>query len=159
MAKNYYVSGEWNFICSVCLLEKPKNNFYIHSNGKPRKQCKACLKLRAKKYSKEERNAFIKSWVNRNKEKALDYTRTWRKNNLEYDAFRSATRRATKKQQCPRWAQKEEIKKFYLACPKGFHVDHIIPLKGQYVSGLHVLENLQYLPAKENLQKGNRYVI
>jgi hypothetical protein len=39
-----------------------------------------------------------------------------------------------------------------------FHVDHEIPLKGKYVSGLHVETNLRIIPAVENLKKGRRHV-
>lgn len=63
----------------------------------------------------------------------------------------------TKKQQAmPIWVNEKLIKEIYINCPKGYQVDHIIPLNGIEVCGLHVPWNLQYLTPKENRIKGNR---
>lgn len=40
-----------------------------------------------------------------------------------------------------------------------WHVDHVIPLKGEYVCGLHTWNNLAVIPKVENLRKGNYYSI
>ena len=65
--------------------------------------------------------------------------------------------------QKPAWADLDEIEAIYIcAAIKGFQmrspfdVDHIEPLKGEDRSGLHVQSNLQILPRKENVRKGNR---
>lgn len=83
--------------------------------------------------------------------------RDYSANNRE--VFRTHQREymARKKTQMPKWADRKAIQAFYAACPPGCEVDHIVPLKGRYVCGLHVLNNLQYLTAAENLAKGNRY--
>lgn len=57
----------------------------------------------------------------------------------------------------PSWEDKNAIKEFYKNCPDGFHVDHIIPLRGKNVTGLHTLSNLQYLSKEENMRKSNIY--
>ena len=74
-----------------------------------------------------------------------------------------------KKKRIPKWADKNHmllIKEVYeLAALRtkqfGFswHVDHIIPLNGKLVSGLHVIENLQVIPGIENIKKTNRFTI
>jgi hypothetical protein len=63
-----------------------------------------------------------------------------------------------KAQAVPTWADVHKIKEIYKNCPEGMHVDHIIPLQGRTVCGLHVETNLQYLSAKDNLIKSNSHI-
>ncbi len=72
---------------------------------------------------------------------------------------RNARRRAIERQAVPFWASLQEITDFYDKCPEGFHVDHIVPLVHEKVCGLHVLDNLQYLLAEDNLIKSNKFEV
>lgn len=75
----------------------------------------------------------------------------------ETQAGRQANYRASKLQRTPPWADLNKIKDIYDNCPEGYHVDHIIPLNGKFISGLHIETNLQYLPAIDNIRKGNKF--
>lgn len=83
-------------------------------------------------------------------------TAQWKKDNREtYNAY-LASRKKRVRQATPKWADLNAIREFYFNCPEGYHVDHIIPLNGKNISGLHCIENLQYLPAIENMRKSNK---
>lgn len=76
----------------------------------------------------------------------------------EYRSMQARTSHMKRKLRMPKWANKKQIKEFYMNKPDGHQVDHIIPLRGKTVSGLHVEYNLQYLPALENMRKHNTYL-
>lgn len=80
----------------------------------------------------------------------------YRRNHRQKLLARNALRRAFRLHATPAWVDKKALQTVYMTCPVGFHVDHIVPLLGTNVCGLHVPHNLQHLPAIENLRKSNR---
>lgn len=102
-----------------------------------------------------------------NKEKKVEYNKQHYRDNKAYYYAHNAKRRAAKLEATPNWLTKEDwwyINEMYYLAKKrsersGFkwHVDHIIPLQGKTVCGLHIPWNLQLLPAEENLSKYNSF--
>jgi hypothetical protein len=74
-----------------------------------------------------------------------------------------AKRRALRRNALPAWANLVAIKEVYKEAKarskagENCHVDHIIPMAGKNVCGLHTHLNLQIIPAAENLKKSNKY--
>jgi len=103
-------------------------------------------------------------WRKQNPDKVKQIQKQWRQNNPAKMAATANRRRASKIQRTPLWADKERTQSYYDVCAffnevngyTKYHVDHVIPLKGKQVSGLHVHNNLQVILATENLRKGNR---
>ena len=97
-----------------------------------------------------------RDWNENNKEKKQAQWRAWYYRNKQKQNAKAAYERAAKIQRTPSWVDKEALQEIYLNRPEGYHVDHIVPLKAENVSGLHVPWNLQYLTAQKNLSKGNK---
>lgn len=147
-ALGYSAPGWIKFIKKV-FPDKPKNtNYYAWLLAKDNlKFCPRCLTV--KKYSDY--------WYNRSHSDKLNtYCIPCLSESLKGTSVsRQAKYRASKNNACPKWVDLKQIKEFYYACPEGYQVDHIIPLKGKYVCGLHVVWNLQYLKKSDNCSKRN----
>lgn len=128
------------------------------------------VKERVAKWHADNRDRVVASrrkWYEENKEQVYETARKYAKENPEWKAAHCAKRRSRKLRALPCWLTKEDLEKiewFYREAKRLFketgiphHVDHIIPLQGKYVSGLHVPTNLQILTASENSTKGNRF--
>lgn len=104
-------------------------------------------------------------WYHSNKEKAAEKLRRYYRNNPHAAALNCAKRRAAKLQATPPWLTAEhwqEIEAVYeqaalLSAETGIkhEVDHIEPLQGRTVCGLHVPWNLQVLTLPANRSKSN----
>ena len=108
-----------------------------------------------------------REWLATNKDKTSAHKKTYRQNHSDVVLANNAKRRTSKQKRNAKWDIELTdlvVVEAYHLCElreniTGFswHVDHVIPLNGKVVSGLHVWNNLAVIPAAQNLSKGNRY--
>jgi hypothetical protein len=122
--------------CHKCLLIKP-----ITEMSASNSMCRNCRT--------DYNTSDARRIKNREQQKDFYYS------NPHYYNEKAARYRAQKIKACPIWVSLQELQVIYDNKPDGYHVDHVIPLQGKYVCGLHVPWNLQYLPASDNCSKGN----
>lgn len=147
--------------CSDCeVIRTPENTYLVKpTKGSPylRSRCNTCHARKQRQYGKN------------NKAACNERSRVWRKTNPQRHTYLTTLYKKHVKRATPSWlteAQLEEIAYFYyiakeakLTSGEVYHVDHIIPLRGELVCGLHVPWNLQVLPADVNIRKSNRTVV
>jgi hypothetical protein len=124
--------------------------------------------------NKEYCKGYKKQYAEDNEGHLKEYRAAWYQDNKHRDSIKAnrnkakAKRRATKLQATPIWSNIEfqqlvieEAYQLRIQRTKEtgivWHVDHIIPLQGEKVCGLHVAENLQVITALENKRKNNTY--
>ena len=168
-------------VCTRCKKTKPLGCFGVNNalKSKISSACIECNRLSCKSYrqknhEKEKRRGadwfsknpdYKKKYRELNKDRIKLTDNLWKESNRgKFNSARSR-QRAIKLQRMPVWADPIKIEEVYLLAKEQekktgipHHVDHVIPLKGKNVSGLHLAENLQILTAKQNLAKRNYYV-
>ena len=173
--------------CPTCTQELPFSDYYIHASRKDgySYECKKCVKYRtairrlekpevvkleikkalAKKpeYYKEKE---LEKSVKRRVSGAQKITSAkFRKVHPDRCAATQAKRRARKFQATPLWVSNEKISLIYKEAQLMTQytgvlhvVDHIVPLKGRKVSGLHIETNLRVITDMDNKRKSNIYI-
>ena len=169
--------------CTKCLVSKElEANFSkskTHAGGYST-WCKACHKQRMtetqtkyyeralswKKENIDLMRAYAASYRDRDgvREKAAERSRIWRKLNPGKLSALSAQNEEARKQAMPEWANRHLINFIYttrryiqMETSERWQVDHVIPIKGKTVCGLHVHNNLQIVTADYNRKKSNKF--
>ncbi len=116
--------------------------------------------------NRDKYRAASRKWRENNPEKMLDSKKNWYKNNIGRSRAKSMERYARKRNRTPPWLtseHKKQIEQFYIEARRlsgetgvRYVVDHIHPLHGANLCGLHVPWNLQILTNEENVRKHNK---
>jgi hypothetical protein len=117
--------------------------------------------------TKEKRLATNAEYRKNNPEKLAEINKVWRLKNSASLNARNRARKAAKLNRTPEWLTVidfERIENEYKLAAlltkvtgSPWQVDHILPLQGKTVSGLHVPSNLRAIPAFDNKSKHNKY--
>lgn len=148
---------------------KPCKRGHIAERLISNRACVDCLNANTRKYYANNPEKYIErtlNWYFKEHEKHKETKREYMKKNKDhYNVLRNHRKRG-KTNRTPKWLtseMKNQIVNIYNEAQRltkltgiEFHVDHVIPLHGEEVSGLHVPWNLQLLTREENIAKGNR---
>jgi len=172
--------------CKICNIEKEVTDFYARyarckeCHAKIQKICgdryykanSVRILERTKAYYHEKAEVYLTYKQNSrdaNRERDAETRKIHRENNIDFcrarDTLTTAKRRALKCNAMPLWADIDKIRSIYIESQRitmetgiEHNVDHIIPLKGKLVCGLHVETNLRIITASENFKKSNKII-
>lgn len=156
--------------CTKCNLLKSLDGFYKRKRSKDGREsfCKECRLSHNRKWildNKDKHSELVNSWYVKNKETHIASSKKWYAENKHRKLATVTARKMRCKRATPVWANKHAIINIYakakqISAETGIphDVDHIIPLRGKTVSGLHVPENLQILKSADNKRKAAKFL-
>lgn len=153
-------TSKWGMRCAACKAEY--HRAYRKANAERIAEKKRLWKLANPEHVKAKDRAYAVA----NPDKRAKARARWDATNPGATAAAKAANHSARKKRVPTWLSDDDkwmlTQAYALAALRtkifGFpwHVDHIIPLNGKVVSGLHVPYNVQVIPAVENLRKSNK---
>jgi len=163
---NFYKNGNYyRGYCKVCNTFMRKLRYQEDPS--------VILSTNARSYEKnkeawsDQKREYYKEYSKDNKQKELKRKSDWKKLNKGKVSEQSARRRSSLLYRTPSWLSEGDYKKMQsvyaqaqdcsVVTGEPYHVDHIVPLNGENVCGLHVPWNLQVLPADINIAKSNSH--
>jgi len=170
-ADHYYPSNKWT--CIGCVkaranlrykADPEKHNAYAKQYALEHPEQVASAKQKWRDANRDTVIAYARFRREFFPEAITEANRKYRDANKEVYATATAKRRATLLNAFAGWADAEVINLFYEfalllseAAGEPYEVDHIVPLQGELVSGLHVETNLRVVPQRVNRQKSNKH--
>ena len=162
--------------CSTCKEYKELKEFSKRSDrpSQVKSSCKICRNSERHIWYKQNKDKVTKT----NKKYKLKHkvrlavinkihSASWAKNNPDKLYLKQTKRRMAKLKRLPKWLTKSdwiEIKWSYAESKRlsketgiKYEVDHIIPLQGINISGLHCPQNLRIITKSENASKKNYF--
>lgn len=156
--KNKTALDGHQYLCKVCNAAKTKAYYQANTEKEIARQ-KAWSKDNPEKHATRNRK-----WRKANPEKHGANVKAWKEANLGKVTEYAVKHMAAKLERTVAWADRNKISEFYTEAKRlqeetgiVMHVDHILPLRGKLVSGLHVETNLQILTWHDNICKSNNF--
>ncbi len=162
--------------CLPCAVARTKR--WREQNPEKRREQSRLAAANAYRRDKVPRLMSSKAWKERNKEHLAAYqdkrrehhrrvAAEYRKANADAVAARNREWQRNNpgiykkrlRQQMPAWVDRKAVTEIYRKARElGMSVDHVVPLRGRLVSGLHVVANLQIIPLPDNRAKSNKWI-
>jgi 5-methylcytosine-specific restriction endonuclease McrA len=151
-------------VCVECM----KEDWAVDNAKRSLKPKTEAAKEAAKRYYKKNRAAVIARAAQRPKHEIQAYRREYKKNHIDAVRADTSVRKRRHREATPKWITAEEkaaMRTMYMRARQltkltgeRYVVDHIVPLRGETVCGLHVPWNLRVITQEENLAKSNKLV-